>query len=94
MAIIKDFYTQQGVTATYHKLLKVEISGMSNTVTMTVAIYASAEARQSGCTPMWHEYIEMPISDFESDPRTQYYELLIQKTNSYLFGGNSDITVV
>ena len=93
MAIIKDFTTIHGVTATYHKLNKIEIYVQSNTVELTLAIYASAEARQANCEPLWNERVVIPMDILNTDPRAAFYPLLLEYVNSYLVGGNSDVVV-
>ena len=94
MAIIKDFETPQGITATYHKLLKVEIRSAldsePNQVICTVAVYASAEARSAGRDYLWLQYVSFPLSTFSTDPRSAFYSLLESNVSSYLAGGIGD----
>lgn len=91
MAIIKPFETPQGVIATYHKVLKAEISVASMSVECTVAVYASPEKRDLGSTVLWHEYISIPFSALNQDPRDLLYSILESFNGSYLFGGVSDV---
>ncbi len=93
MAIIKSFVTPQGVTASYHKLLKVEISSSENSVKFVIAIFASAEARDGGFDILWHEYITIPLDRFTVDPRTAFYPVLVNYSGSYLNGGSADQSV-
>jgi len=86
MALLKEFTTPQGVTATYHKLLKVEISVAEQCVTLVIALYPSAEVRDSGAQALWHEYVRVPFEDFVVDPRQPFYELAATYVNSYLKG--------
>lgn len=90
MAIIKTSVTPQGVSATYHKLVKIEISSSDNIATCVVAIFTSAEARETGCTPLWHEYVTIPLGRFSTDPREIFYPLLAEYESSYLVGGEPD----
>jgi len=86
MALTTTFVTPQGVTALYHKILKIEISAIENAVTIVVALYPSEEVRDSGAQPLWHEYVRLPFDELESDPRIPFYELAASHVNSYLNG--------
>lgn len=90
MAIVKDFQTPQGFTATYHKLVRAEFNAAAEVLEITMAIYASAAARESGKPPAWHEYLRIPFADFLQDPRSLLYPLLLQWGPSYLRGGQLD----
>jgi hypothetical protein len=90
MAIIKEFETPQGVEATYHKLLKAEIDAVHETVTITVAIFASPEARASGKNVLWHEYQSIPFTALTQDPRDLLYPMLAYYGASFLRGGVPD----
>lgn len=84
MALSKPFDTRFGITATYHKLLKVEINSADKEVQLTVAIYASEEAKESGAQPIWYEYVKIPFDRLNFDPREVFYPLLKEWENSYL----------
>ena len=90
MAIIKSFETPQGVNATYHKILKAEISMLSQHVEIVVAVYASAEARDAGKGVLWHEYPRIPFTSLTQDPRDLLYPMLSAYSLSYLRGGAPD----
>lgn len=92
MAIIKEFTTPQGVDCNYHKLLKFEFNSVNNTLDLVLAVYKNAEARANTCTPVWHEYVSIPLEQLSSDPRDLFYPLLTQYTGSYIYGGVSDLT--
>jgi hypothetical protein len=87
MAIFKPFETPQKVTATYHKILKAEIDCTTMAVQITLAIYASPEARDSGGTVLWHEYQNIPFAVLTQDPRDFLYPMLVSFKDSYLVGG-------
>jgi hypothetical protein len=91
MAIIKPFETPQGVSATYHKILKAEILTASATIEITIAVYASHEARATGKSVLWHEYQRIPFEVLTRDPRDLLYPLLAAFGDSYLFGGAADV---
>lgn len=91
MAIIKDFQTNFGVTANYHRLLKVEINSVTQEVEMTVAVYISQEARDQGGVPIWHEYVRIPFNKLNFDPRDIFYPLLQNYNLSYLEGGTTSL---
>ena len=90
MALIQTITTPQGVDASYHKILKIEISAVEEAVTIVVAIFASAEARESGRQVLWHEYIRVPFSDMSMDPRVPFYQIAASYANSYLSGAERD----
>ena len=90
MAIIKPFETPQGVTATYHRIIKAEIAVATETVDIVVAIYASPEARAANKGALWHEYQSIPFSDLTQDPRDLLYPMLAAFNASYLLGGTTD----
>lgn len=87
MAIIKDFETNFGITARYHKLLKVEVSSASRQIELVVGIYVSEEARDSGGMPIWNEYVRIPFENLNFDPRDIFYPLLQNYSLSYLKNG-------
>lgn len=90
MALIKALITPQGVVAQYHKLLKVEVNTTSQIVESVFAIYATAEARDSGKSPLWHEYVRIPFTDFKQDPRSFFYDLVASYREGSLVGGATD----
>lgn len=92
MAIVKDFTTPQGISANYHKLVKLEMSAYTGTVEMMLAIYANAEAAADGAAPLWHEYVRVPIEQFEQNPFAAFYPIVTTHPGSYLVGGSSDET--
>lgn len=91
MAIIKDFQTNFGITANYHRLLKVEINSLLQQIEMTIGIYISEEARDEGGNPLWHEYVRIPFNRLNFDPRDIFYPLLQDYNLSYLQGGVSSV---
>jgi hypothetical protein len=84
MALSKPFDTKFGITANYHKLLKVEIGSADQMVQLTVAVYATQEAKDSGAQPIWYEYVKIPFNRLNFDPREAFYPLLKEWENSYL----------
>jgi len=92
MALIKDYPTQFGVTANYHKITKVEFLVNRLAVSIMVAIYATQAAYTAGNNPIWNEYVEIPFSAFKSDPRQAFYPLLETYVSSYLAGAQSSFT--
>lgn len=92
MALIKPYATPQGVTATYHKLLKVEINSLQEVVQLVVAIYASEEARDNNMQPIWHEYVTVPFNRLSFDPREVFYPILQEYSTSYLFDAQSSLS--
>ena len=91
MAIIKDFKTQHGVTAKYHKLTNVDISIPNNSVTLKFAIYLDEETRRAGSVPLWNEYVTIPLDSFEENPVKFFYPLASALDISYLKDGISDV---
>jgi len=92
MALIKDYPTQFGVNATYHKITKIEFLINRLTINVMVAIYATQTAYTEGNQPIWHDYIEIPFAQFKSDPRQAFYPLLEIYVNSYLVGAQPSFT--
>ena len=92
MALIKDYPTQFGVTANYHKITKIEFLVSNSTVNIMVAVYATQAAYTAGSNPIWNEYVAIPFSQFKSDPRQAFYPLLETYVNSYLAGAQSSYT--
>lgn len=90
MAVIKDFPTPVGVVATYHKLIKVELSATSGMAELMLAIYSGPEAYAAGSAPLWHEYVRVPIADFEQDAFSAFYPMLTSHPSSYLLGGANE----
>lgn len=93
MAIIKTFETPQGIPATYHKIVKAEIEVGRQEVVIKTAVYFSAEARTSGKSPLWHEYVSIPFDSISGDFRSSLYEMLGNYYNSYLKNGAADESV-
>ena len=90
MAIIKDFSTPQGVAATYHKLIKVEMNASTGVAELMLAIFSSSEAAAAGASPLWHEYVRIPIADFDENPFAAFYPMLTTHPGSYLVEGAND----
>lgn len=90
MAILKPIETPQGVTGTYHKILKAEINALAEIVEITIAIFASPEARAADRGVLWHEYVTIPFSDLTQDPRDLLYPMLAAYVSSPLVGGTPD----
>lgn len=90
MAISKSYETPQGVPASYHRLVKVEVSEATGKVELTVAIHQSSETASAGGSPLWHEYVHIPLTDFDTDPFAVFYPALTSYAGSYLLGGASD----
>ena len=92
MALIKDYPTPFGVTANYHKIVKIELLSNRAVMNIMVAIYATEEAKNAGGSPLWNEYVEIPFSAFKSDPRQAFYPLLETYVDSYLAGAQPSFT--
>lgn len=92
MALIKDYPTRFGVTASYHKINKIEIVSSRSVISILVAVYVTEAARNAGNEPIWNDYIEIPFSAFKSDPRQAFYPLLENYVNSYLVGAEASFT--
>ena len=92
MALIKEYPTQFGVTANYHKIVKVELVSSRELIGILVAIYATEEAKNTGKEPLWNKYVEIPFSAFKSDPRQAFYPLLETYIDSYLVGAQPSFT--
>lgn len=90
MAILKPYETPQGVTGTYHKILKAEIKALTEVVEITIAVFASPEARAADRGVLWHEYVTIPFADLTQDPRDLLYPMLAAYVASPLVGGVPD----
>lgn len=90
MALTKTVKTPQGVNADYHKIIKIEYSVVDSTMLVVLAIYASAEARDEGAVPLWHEYINVPFEKLDADPRESIYEFLSAYEGSWMHGAQRD----
>jgi hypothetical protein len=90
MAIVKPYTTPQGVESTYHRLVKIELNGMTGDAEFVLAIYSSSEAAAAGASALWHEYVRMSIADIEQSPFAAFYPLLTTHPASYLVGGSND----
>ena len=91
MAIIKDLPTQFGISASYHRLDKVEVMSQQQEIVLHVAVYASEEARQTGGQPLSIERVIVPFWRLASDPRSTFYRLLQDYDGSLLFEGEADV---
>ncbi len=92
MALIKEYPTPFGVTANYHKIVKIELLSNRAVMNIMLAIYATEEAKNAGGAPLWNEYVEIPFSAFKSDPRQAFYPLLETYIDSYLIGAQPSYT--
>lgn len=90
MAVIKDFTTPQGIAATYHKLIRVEINASNGIAELMLAVFANAEAAASGSSALWHEYVRIPVDQFKQNPFSAFYPMVTQHPGSYLLGGAND----
>lgn len=76
MALIHNYLTPHGVTASYHRIVKADIDIQSGTIQVALAVYASPEARAAGGVPLWHEYEAIPFTALTQDPRDLLYPML------------------
>lgn len=90
MAIIKTFDTSFGISCNYHRIRSVNFDCDTKVITITTQIFLSKESRDSGATPLWHEYVNIPFEDLTEDPRDTLYKLLENYSGSYLEGGIED----
>ncbi len=86
MALEKEVVTPSGVVGKYHRIVKAEVSAADRCVLVVVAIYPTADARSTFDTPIWHEYVRIPIDSLATDPFTLFYETLKTSKWSYLDG--------
>lgn len=93
MALIKDIETPQAVVGSYHKIVKIEMFAAAESLQVTMAIYASAEARDAGAKPLWYDYVTVPIAALTSDPRASVYPVVAGYWDSYLKDASADQTV-
>lgn len=89
MALIKPYDTPQGVTATYHRIVRVEYTAADNTTVVALAIFATPEAREENKQPLWHEYVTIPGVSLPEDLRALLYPILASQGGSYLEGATS-----
>jgi hypothetical protein len=90
VAIVKNYQTTYGVIANYHKLVKTEIFSDEQHMMLIFAVYYTKEARDSGATPVWHEYVKIPFDIFTVDPRQTLYNIAQTYESSYIYGGTTD----
>ncbi len=90
MAIIKDCATPFGINAQYHRIDKVEVNAYSQEVVLSVATYATAEARQNGSQPLSVERQIVPFWRMAEDPRATFYKLLADYDGGPLYQGDAD----
>lgn len=90
MAIIKNYVAPSGAAANYHKILRAEFDAVGCQITICTAVYVSPDTRQSGASPLWHEYTTIPFTEMDGDFRKSFYGLLSGVENSYLQGGEAD----
>lgn len=93
MAIIKDVLTNFGITCNYNRIRSVSIDADTEVITITVQVYLSKESRDEGSKPLWNEYVYIPFSDIEGDPRDLYYNLMMDNFPCYLNGGEAEVDV-
>ena len=91
MALQKTFQTEFDVPVTHHKIIKIEILSDKQLVRFIVAGYVSTRAEAQGAQPLWHEYVDVPFSDFKYDPRAAFYPVLKRYLNSYLVGAVDEV---
>lgn len=84
MAFIKPFKTPQGVVATYHKLVRAEFDTFTQKAVLTMAVFATPEARAEGSTPLWTEHVVIPFEAFDGGPLAALYPLAAEFGDSYL----------
>lgn len=85
MAIVKDFNTKFGIVAPYHRISQINMN--QDTIEILVHAYASQEARESGASHLWAEYVRIPFSDLNFDPRDIFYPLLQEHPASHIKNG-------
>lgn len=90
MAIVKEYVTPQGITANYHRIVKIDLNAHLNKLDIVVGIFVDKEKARAGCAPIWHEYFSIPIENLAIDPRSTFYPLLVDSPGSYLHGGEHD----
>lgn len=78
MAIIKNTLTKHGIQAEYWKLMSANIDGAKNLVTLNLALYASADARDAGAIPLWNEQVHFKLSELSVNPLSVLYPLLTE----------------
>lgn len=90
MAIIKEKSTNFGISASYHKLDRVELDIKNSEVLVYIATYPSAEARASATSPISIEKITVPFWRLKQDPRSLFYNMVADYDISPLYGGTAD----
>lgn len=99
MAVILDYTAPNYATGDYHRILKLQfLCAPGETIEprweIHVGFYASEEARANNpANPMWYNVVTIPLSQLPTDPRVDFYDMLM---NSPLFAGTnaqSDETV-
>ena len=75
MALTEPFETPQGATATYRRVLRVEMDFITGDSIAWVACYPNEAARRAGKGPLWVEYIPL-APGVAPDPRPAVYGLL------------------
>jgi hypothetical protein len=91
LALNKTFITPHGVTAFYHKLIKVELNTTNNIVEMLFAVYVNKQAREEGAQPLWYQTVSVPFSEFDHDPRSVFYNAAKDYSLSYLYGAENEL---
>lgn len=90
MAILKDVTTPAHAVTGYHRVVHFEGNCEGAYLDITVAGYVSAEARAAGARPLWHEYVRIPFSAFEQDPRSAIYQAIRDVKTPLYDGAGSD----
>ena len=87
MYILKNINTQHGVTAAYHKILRIEIYPPRNIISVMVGMYFSEEAMlDPKSAPLWSETLDFTIDDVNSDVLNKVYAKLL---TTELFSGGT-----
>lgn len=92
MGIIKEKPTNFGITASYHKLDRVEIDTKNSEVIIYLASYPNEEARSAASSPLSIERVVIPFWRLKQDPRALFYNMVIDYDRSPVYGGTGDIS--
>lgn len=77
MPLQKALPTAIGVTANYHKILKVEFYTDRQVVDVTIASYISKEVYDTeGSQPLYYDTATLNFEDFPSNPLNVVYSVL------------------
>lgn len=79
MPLLKNMTAPNGAATTFHKIVKIEVSGADMTqVTATVASWAAEADYLNGSSPLWHNYVQSTLPNV-------FDEVLEAVTNSETF---------